>query len=219
MHAWCMQGDLVGQSANFGVCCAGERALETLREMDDAAVRCFRPAARKLLQELGDPEKALAMALARVTGFTAVKVGNTTQSLISLCFTLHSLVLSATPCGTAAGTAASICFACAWMCSCMLAEILPEKLGLQALLLLSVRMKCLWCLQARSLLTAHEDFTTLQFHAGVEIQRPGFVFSALKQRLPEAQVEEIKRICLTVDQKAAIFDVPSEYVEVRLVSS
>ena len=44
--------------------------------------------------------------------------------------------------------------------------------------------ECSLCLQARSLLTAHEDFTTLQFHAGVEIQRPGFVFSALKQRLP-----------------------------------
>jgi ATP-dependent RNA helicase DDX21 len=69
-------------------------------------------------------------------------------------------------------------------------------------------------LQARSLLTAHEDFTTLQFHAGTEIQRPGFVFSALKQRLPEAKVEEIKRICLTVDQKSAIFDVPSQYVKV-----
>lgn len=36
---------------------------------------CFRPAARQLLQEVGDPEKALAMALARVTGFSAVKVG------------------------------------------------------------------------------------------------------------------------------------------------
>ena len=71
-------------------------------------------------------------------------------------------------------------------------------------------------MQARSLLTAHEDFTTLQFHAGTEIQRPGFVFSALKQRLDEAKVEEIKRICLTVDQKCAIFDVPSEHVKVRL---
>ncbi len=35
---------------------------------------CFRPAARQLLQEVGEPEKALAMALARVTGFSAVKV-------------------------------------------------------------------------------------------------------------------------------------------------
>jgi hypothetical protein len=69
-------------------------------------------------------------------------------------------------------------------------------------------------LQARSLLTAHEDFTTLQFHVGTEVQRPGFVFSALKQRLTEAKVEEIKRICLTVDQKSAIFDVPSQYVKV-----
>ena len=71
----------MGQSVSSELCCAGERALETLREMDAAAVRCFRPAARKLLQELGDPEKALAMALARVTGFTAVKVGATAQSM------------------------------------------------------------------------------------------------------------------------------------------
>jgi len=54
--------------------CAGERALETLRVIDDAAVACFRPAARLLLAEVGSPEKALAMALARVTGFSAVKV-------------------------------------------------------------------------------------------------------------------------------------------------
>ena len=37
---------------------------------------CFRPAARQLLQEVGEPEKALAMALARVTGFSAVKVAS-----------------------------------------------------------------------------------------------------------------------------------------------
>ena len=73
-YAECARG-AGGAVSKFWVCCAGERALETLREMDAAAVRCFRPAARKLLQELGDPEKALAMALARVTGFTAVKVG------------------------------------------------------------------------------------------------------------------------------------------------
>jgi hypothetical protein len=54
---------------------AAERVLETLRELDEAAVSCFRPAARKLLEEVGDAEKSVAMALARVTGFSAVKVG------------------------------------------------------------------------------------------------------------------------------------------------
>jgi hypothetical protein len=34
----------------------------------------FRSAAAQLLQEVGDPEEALAMALARVTGFSAVRV-------------------------------------------------------------------------------------------------------------------------------------------------
>ena len=42
---------------------------------------CFRPAARKLLEEVGDAEKALAMALACVTGFSAVKVGSRRNTL------------------------------------------------------------------------------------------------------------------------------------------
>jgi ATP-dependent RNA helicase DDX21 len=69
--------------------------------------------------------------------------------------------------------------------------------------------------QARSLLTAHEDFTTLQFHAGVPIDRPGFVFSHLKRHLADALVEEVKRMCLTADGASAIFDVPSEHVKAR----
>jgi ATP-dependent RNA helicase DDX21 len=69
--------------------------------------------------------------------------------------------------------------------------------------------------QARSLLTAHEDFTTLQFHAGQDIQRPGFVFTSLKRHLPDEMVEEVKRMCLTADGKSAIFDVPSQHVQVQ----
>ena len=61
---------------------AGERALEPLRELDETAVACFRPAARQLLQEVGNAEKALAMALARVTGFSAVKVSLPVTSCI-----------------------------------------------------------------------------------------------------------------------------------------
>lgn len=70
------------------------------------------------------------------------------------------------------------------------------------------------CAQARSLLTAHEDFTTLQFHAGQPIQRPGFVFTTLKRHLSEENVEQIKRMSLTADGQSAIFDVPSELVQV-----
>lgn len=76
----------------------------------------------------------------------------------------------------------------------------------------------LWAVQARSLLTAHEDFTTLQFHAGQVIQRPGFVFSFLKRELPEEMVEEVKRMCMTADGKSAIFDVPSQNVEVIILA-
>ena len=70
------------------------------------------------------------------------------------------------------------------------------------------------CLQARSLLTAHEDFTTLLFKSPCEIQRPGFVFSTLKKHLPDATVEEVKRMSLTADNCGAVFDVPSKLVKV-----
>ena len=74
----------------------------------------------------------------------------------------------------------------------------------------------LWLmLQARSLLTAHEDFTTLMFTSPTEIQRPGLVFSFLKKYMPsEATVEEVKRMSLTADGKSAIFDVPSKLAQV-----
>ena len=69
--------------------------------------------------------------------------------------------------------------------------------------------------QARSLLTAHEDFTTLQFHSDAEISRPGYVFTHLKRHLPDEVVEEVKRLSLTADGRSAIFDVPSQHVKVR----
>ena len=75
---------------------------------------------------------------------------------------------------------------------------------------------CPVLVQARSLLTAHEDFTTLQFHSDTEINRPGFVFSHLKRHLPDEVVEEVKRLSLTADGKSAIFDVPSQHVKVCL---
>ncbi|CAL8464893.1 g4428 [Coccomyxa elongata] len=114
---------------------AGERASESLAEVDKTVVPLFRAAAAQLLQQVGDPEEALAMALAKVTGFSTIR--------------------------------------------------------------------------ARSLLTAHEDYTTLQFHSSQEIQRPGFVFTSLRRHLSDEAVEQIKGISLTTDGKSAIFDVPS----------
>ena len=70
------------------------------------------------------------------------------------------------------------------------------------------------CLQARSLLTSHEDFTTLMFHNSQEILKPGFVWAHLKRHLPEAVVEEVQRLTLTKDDMAAVFDVPSKRARV-----
>ena len=73
-------------------------------------------------------------------------------------------------------------------------------------------------MQARSLLTAHEDFTTLMFTSPTEIQRPGLVFSFLKKHMPsEETVEEVKRMSLTADGKSAVFDVPSKLAQVQLL--
>ena len=70
-------------------------------------------------------------------------------------------------------------------------------------------------LQARSLLTAHEEFTTLMFTSPTEILRPGLVFTFLKKYIPsEATVEEVKRMSLTADGKSAVFDVPSKLAQV-----
>ena len=74
---------------------------------------------------------------------------------------------------------------------------------------------CYVAVQARSLLTAHEDFTTLMFTSPTEIQRPGLVFSFLKKHMPsEDTVEEVKRMSLTADGKSAVFDVPSKLAQV-----
>ncbi|KAK9857176.1 hypothetical protein WJX84_009545 [Apatococcus fuscideae] len=68
-------------------------------------------------------------------------------------------------------------------------------------------------LKARSLLTAHEDYTTLLFRNDGQIFKPGFVFNHLRQCLPEDQVEAVRRMTLTLDGTGAVFDVPSETVE------
>ena len=63
---------------------------------------------------------------------------------------------------------------------------------------------------ARSLLSAHEGFITLQLHATSEVRAPGFVFATLRRWLPDEKVETIKRLALTSDGQGAVFDVPAE---------
>ena len=69
-------------------------------------------------------------------------------------------------------------------------------------------------LKARSLLTAHEGFTTLLYRQGANEIRPGYVYNFLRRRLnDDAVVEEVRRVTLTEDGCAAVFDVPSQHAE------
>lgn len=68
-------------------------------------------------------------------------------------------------------------------------------------------------------MTSHEDYTTLMFHNGSEIQKPGLVWAFLKRRLPEDVVEEVKSLTLTADNQNAVFDVPSKRASVSSPSS
>lgn len=47
---------------------AAERVIETLRDVDKGVVPWFKDAAKTWLDEVGNPEEALALALAKITG-------------------------------------------------------------------------------------------------------------------------------------------------------
>lgn len=66
----------------------GERAVEALKEMDQQIIPWFQTAAAELLKEM-PAEKALALALAKITGNTELKV----QPLATLCCTALIRVL------------------------------------------------------------------------------------------------------------------------------
>ena len=66
---------------------------------------------------------------------------------------------------------------------------------------------------ARSLLTAHEGFVTLQLSSTADVRAPGFVFGTLRRWLPDETVEQIKRLALTADGKGAVFDVPADLAD------
>jgi hypothetical protein len=50
---------------------AADRVIETLRDVDKGVVPWFKGAAKSWLDEVGDPEEALALALAKITGEAA----------------------------------------------------------------------------------------------------------------------------------------------------
>jgi ATP-dependent RNA helicase DDX21 len=66
----------------------------------------------------------------------------------------------------------------------------------------------------RSLMTASDDHTTLQFVSTAPVDKPGFVFGFLRRHMDEAVVNEVKRMTLTADGKGAVFDVPTQHAKV-----
>ncbi|VFQ99616.1 unnamed protein product [Cuscuta campestris] len=66
-------------------------------------------------------------------------------------------------------------------------------------------------MKSRSLLTSMENYVTLRLVSGGPVYSPSFVYSSLKRFLPEAMVESIKGVALTVDG-GAVFDVCTEDV-------
>jgi ATP-dependent RNA helicase DDX21 len=68
-------------------------------------------------------------------------------------------------------------------------------------------------LKRRSLLTSHDDSTTLMLKANTSMYSPTYAFNCLRKYLPEETVNEVRRMNLTVDGTGAVFDVPSRSVE------
>jgi ATP-dependent RNA helicase DDX21 len=70
-------------------------------------------------------------------------------------------------------------------------------------------------LTSRSLLTAHEDYTTMHFKStSGGIEKPGFVFSFLRKKVTDEEIlNEVKRMTLTADGSGAVFDIPNKYVD------
>ena len=64
-------------------------------------------------------------------------------------------------------------------------------------------------MKRRSLLTAHEGYTTFVFESPTELDRPGYVFGFLRRRMNESVVDQVKGMRLTKDARGAVFDVPS----------
>ena len=64
--------------------------------------------------------------------------------------------------------------------------------------------------KARSLISAMEGFTTIQFSSQREIRAMGYVWTVLKTVFPERWVGEVKGMTMCVDGHSAVFDVPSE---------
>jgi ATP-dependent RNA helicase DDX21 len=68
-------------------------------------------------------------------------------------------------------------------------------------------------IKRRSLLTSHDDATTLMLKANTSMYSPTYAFNCLRKYLPEETINEVRRMNLTVDGMGAVFDVPSRTVD------
>eukprot|EP00262_Sarcandra_glabra_P017166 TRINITY_DN5799_c0_g1_i1.p1 TRINITY_DN5799_c0_g1~~TRINITY_DN5799_c0_g1_i1.p1 ORF type:complete len:736 (-),score=173.37 TRINITY_DN5799_c0_g1_i1:265-2472(-) len=68
-------------------------------------------------------------------------------------------------------------------------------------------------IKRRSMLTSMENYVTLLLETGKAIYTPSFAYSVLRRFVPEEKVEGLKGLCLTADGKGAVFDVPTEDVD------
>lgn len=64
-------------------------------------------------------------------------------------------------------------------------------------------------IKRRSLLSSHDDATTLILKSGTSMYSPGSAFNYLREFLSEEVINEVRRMTLTVDSMSAVFDVPS----------
>ncbi|KAL4188099.1 hypothetical protein AMTRI_Chr09g42400 [Amborella trichopoda] len=71
-------------------------------------------------------------------------------------------------------------------------------------------------IKRRSLLTCQDNFTTVHLQTGRVMYTPSFAFSVLRRFMPEEKLSAIKGLSLTADGQGAVFDVPSEDLDMFL---
>lgn len=71
-------------------------------------------------------------------------------------------------------------------------------------------------IKSRSLLSSLEDHVTVLLEAGKPIYTASFAYNVLRRFVPEEKVESVKGMALTADGRGAVFDVPSEDLDLFL---
>lgn len=74
-------------------------------------------------------------------------------------------------------------------------------------------------IKSRSLLSSLEDHVTVLLEAGKPIYTASFAYNVLRRFVPEEKVESVKGMALTADGRGAVFDVPSEDLDLFLAGT